>query len=163
MGRKILLVVLGLVVVGGVVAGVYAVGNRGKKVTPIASAPPVATPTPSPTLSAKPGERIAQLKAIGNVSGDGTAVRSFTAGHFLVRIQVALPDPPSGKFYEAYLERKTPAPVSQFSIGKLKQENGEWTLTLDQTRDASTYSSVFVSLEAADDKKPELKLLEGSF
>jgi hypothetical protein len=161
MNKNGILAFLGVVIIGG---GAFVAYYFLTKDTP-APAPvePVAvvTPSASPSPSGAPGERIAQLKPVGNVAGDGTAVRSLSNGRFVVKVSALLPEPPAGKFYEAYLERITPP--SQFAIGKLTKQGNDWVVTLDQTRDASAYTTVFISLESTDDKKSEQRLLTGSF
>lgn len=121
---------------------------------------PVATASPSPTLSPNPGERSAVLRPVGGTSGEGVAVRTV-GNEFSVRVTAQLPEPRSGSFYEAYLARTEPA--AQFSIGRLQKVGEDWVVTLTQARDASAYGTLFVSLESADDKKPEQKVLEGAF
>jgi hypothetical protein len=160
MNKNGILAFLGVIVIGG---GAFTAYYFLTKDEPAAPVEPVAvtTPSASPSPSGAPGERIAQLKPIGNVSGDGTAVRSISSGRFVVKVSALLPEPPAGRFYEAYLERSTPP--SQFSIGKLTKQGSDWVVTLDQARDASAYNQVFISLETADDKKPEQRLLTGSF
>lgn len=157
-----LLLAAGIVVVVGGTAAAYLYINRPDP----APAPTVlATPTPSPTIS--PGFRprgnaqTTQLKAVGGYSGEGEATRGTSGGRFSVSLTVQLPDPGPGKFYEAWLERKTP--FATFSIGKLTKEGDAYALRFEQARDASAYDNLVVTLETADDKKRETSVLEASF
>lgn len=160
MNKSGLLTFLSVVIVGGAAFGGYVLLTRDAP-APAPVSPIALTPSASPSPSAGPGERLVQLKPQGNVAGDGTAVRSLSSGRFVVKVNALLPDPPAGKFYEAYLERLTPA--ARFPIGKLTKDGNDWTVTLDQPRDASAYTTVFISLEAADDRQAEQRILTGSF
>lgn len=161
MNKNGILAFLGVVVIGGGAFAAYYFLTKDKPAPAPVEPISVVTPSASPSPSGAPGERIAQLKPVGNVSGDGTAVRSISNGRFVVKVSALLPEPPQGKFYEAYLER--PQPPSQFSIGKLTKSGNDWVVTLDQARDASAYTNVYITLEASDDKQPEQRLLSGSF
>jgi hypothetical protein len=122
---------------------------------------PSSTPTPSPSSSLNPTDQVAALKPEAGITGSGEASRSVSPGRFVVTVTAELPDPGQGKFYEVWLIR--PTPEAEFSIGQLKKSGNRWVLTLDQTRDASAYTNVMVTSEAVDDKKPETKVLTGSF
>lgn len=160
MNKNGILAFIGVVAIGGVAFGAYLVATKDQP-APARVEPIAATPSASPSPSAGPGERLAQLKPQGNVAGDGTAVRSLSGGRFVVKVSALLPEPPVGRFYEAYLQRANP--TARFSIGKLKKDGNDWTVTLDQTRDASAYTNVIVTLESVDDKQPEQTILTGSF
>ncbi len=128
---------------------------------PVVIPEPSFTPTPSPSSSLNPTDQVANLKAEPGITGSGEASRSASPGRFVVTVTAELPDPGEGKFYEVWLVR--PEPAAQFSIGQLKKSGERWVLTLDQTRDATDYSNVMVTLETVEDKQPETKVLTGSF
>jgi anti-sigma-K factor RskA len=149
-----------VIVVGGAAAGAYFLTRPKPQPAPV-TVPVEETPSPEPTESLKPGQDVAPLKPIEGYQGVGEASRSVTPGRFVLTVSATLPDPPAGKFYEVYLVRKTPA--GQFAAGKLTKEAEKWVFTLDQARDASAYAEVLISLEAKDDKQPEIRVLSGTF
>ncbi len=162
MGRKVLIALLAVVVVGGVAAVVYAVANRSKPAPP--PPPIVKTPSPSPTPSPRllqAGEQVTSLQAVGGYGGDGTAMRMVRPNNFKLTVVANVPEPAPGKFLQAWLVR--PNPPAQFSVGKLTPKDGSFSVTLQQTRDASQYTTVWVTLESKDDNIPETRVLEGSF
>ncbi len=157
--KLVIAIIVGVLIVVAVAA--YFLLLKKPTPAPVVIPQPKFTPTPSPSSGLNPTEQVATLKPEAGKSGTGEASRSVVPGRFVLTVTAELPDPGQGKFYEVWLIR--PATESQFSAGQLKQSGNRWVLTLDQTRDASAYSNVMVTLETVDDKKPETKILSGSF
>ncbi len=163
-GRKInpkLLMALAVAVVLGLAAAtaIYFLGQSSPTPTPVAT-PVRRTPSPSPS-GLKPGQQVAVLKAASGYQGSGEAARSAAPGRFVLTVTAQLPDTAGGGFYQVWLVR--PSPFAQFPVGKLTKQGNRWVFTLDQTRDASDYRDVMVTLERTDDKTPETRVLTGSF
>lgn len=134
---------------------------------PVVIPAPKFTPSASPSSGLNPTEQVATLKPEAGKSGSGEASRSVLPGRFVLTVTAELPDPGQGKSYAVWLVR--PEPLAQFSAGQLKQSGNRWILTLDQTRDASTYSTVTVTLQTTGqdvsppNQVPGTKILTGSF
>lgn len=158
MNPKLVVAIIAAVLIAAAVAA-YFLLLRQPAPSPVVI--PLPSLTPSPSSSLAPTDQIATLKTEPGITGSGEASRSATPGRFVLTVTAELPDPGEGKFYEVWLVR--PDPAGQFSIGQLKKSGDRWVLTLDQTRDASVYSNVMVTQETVDDKKPETKVLTGSF
>lgn len=152
-------------VAGGVAAGYAVLNQRSPEPAPtpelLETASPSLSPSPETTVSTTGDEQQTELEAVGGYEGEGEATRSVEGGRFKASLSVKLPDPPPGKFYQAWLERKTP--LATFPIGRLVKDGEDWRVEIDQTRDATAYSNVIVSLESTDDSQRETSVLEGSF
>lgn len=157
--KLVIAIIVAVLVV--VAVAVYFLLLKKPSPAPVVIPQPKFTPTPSPSSGLSPTEQVATLKPETGKSGSGEASRSVVPGRFVLTVTAELPDPGQGKFYQVWLIRPTSA--AQFAAGQLKQSGNRWVLTLDQTRDASAYSNVMVTLETVDDQKPETKILTGSF
>ncbi|MEA1909751.1 MAG: hypothetical protein U9M89_01880 [Patescibacteria group bacterium] len=109
---------------------------------------------------------MADLAAVGDFTGSGTAYRGFNETGFNHSVDAQLDAPEEGKFYEGWLVYQD-LELEFFSTGKLELgEDDNYHLTYQQDEDASDYPKVVITLETeADglDGNPEAHVLEGSF
>ena len=162
MNPKVVALIVAAVIILGLAAAAWYFFLKPKPATPSAVIPVATeTPSPSPSSSLKPGDQVAVLKPESGQQGSGEASRSVTPSRFVMTVTAQLPNPPAGKSYQVWLVRKTP--FAQFPAGNLAQSGGRWVMTLDQTRDASPYSEVVVTLEATLDTQMETRVLTGAF
>ncbi|MBI2012251.1 anti-sigma factor [Candidatus Daviesbacteria bacterium] len=123
------------------------------------------TPQPTTTSEVVNKEQKAELKAVGNYSGSGTASRNFENGVFTHTVTANLADPAQGKFYEGWLVDKEPT-LRFFSTGKLNKEGGVYKLTFTANQDYPEHNDVVITEETESlglDGKPEAHVLEGNF
>lgn len=73
-------------------------------------------------------------------------------------ILVDAPDPDTGFYYEAWLEKES----GLVSLGKLKIAKGGWLIEYDKSKNVGS-TKVIISLEEVNDNKVEKRILEGSF
>lgn len=135
---------------------------------------PVETPTPTPEAKIEEKfnyeipedvNRIELLDVTGG-TGRGIATRVYKDGKFEHVILADLEDPKDGEFYQGWLTTKGKEGEVGFSYvktGKLRMAKGGYLLEFESSRDYSSYSQVWVTLEKVDDNKPEKHILEGSF
>ncbi len=107
----------------------------------------------------------AELLAVGDYRGSGSATRSFDGTTFAHTVSASLNDPPAGKFYEGWLVDKEPT-LTFFSTGKLTKEGNVYVLTFTAPQNYPEYNTVVITEETESmglDDKPEVHVLEGSF
>lgn len=156
--KKALIGLVAVVVLGG--AGYLVLASNANQPEPV-SVEPTPEVTATPTPSARPGLQTTDLKPSRDAVGEGTATRLVINGRFEHNLSATLPDPGQGKFYAGYLARQSPP--AYFYTGKLQKEGDKYILNFQQSRIPTGYDQVIVSLEAADDKKIETRVLEGIF
>jgi hypothetical protein len=135
---------------------------------------PVETPTPTPEVKLEEkfnyeipedSNKIDLTDVSGGVSR-GIATRSYKNGRFEHVILADIPDPDKGYFYQGWLTTKGKEGEEGFSYvktGKLRVAKGGYLLEFQSSRDYTSFSQVWVTLEKTDDTKPEKHILEGSF
>ncbi|MDP9212079.1 MAG: anti-sigma factor [bacterium] len=163
--RLIVTLIVGVVVLAAAAVGAYAVlgtgGDDGVEEEVVEGPVTVGTPTPTATTALSPAQQVAVLAPQPGQEGSGEAARMAAEDRFVLAVSADLPDPKDDAFYEVYLTQ--PEPLSQFAAGRLYKVGERWVMTLDQTRDASAYAQVSITLERKDDDKPEEAVLTGSF
>lgn len=109
-------------------------------------------------------ERIS-LTDVSGGTATGLATRKFDSGRFFHSALAALPDLGPGTFYEGWLARDVEGEegYSLLNTGKLRRSKGGYLLEFLSDQDLSDHSQVVITLESADDGKPETHILEGSF
>lgn len=88
------------------------------------------------------------------------ATRAYENGDFELTVLADLPDPESGKFYQAWLNT---GDGQMLSLGKLTMAKGGWLVNYHSKTDQSEYNEVIVTLESTLDNTPEERVLSGSF
>lgn len=101
-----------------------------------------------------------ELKPTKPSDSFAAATREFEDGQFTLTILADLPDPESGKIYQAWL---TVGDGQQLSLGTLRQAKGGWLLEYTSSTDYSAYNDVTITLEKTLDNTPEEVVLRGSF
>lgn len=163
MNPKVVGLIIAIVVLLGIAAAVWFFFLRPSEPEASSTPLPVETidVTPSPTASLNPGDQVAVLRPEQGQSGGGEASRSVSPGRFVLTVAAELPDLEAGKSYQVWLVRREP--FAQFPAGNLSKSGNRWVMTLDQTRDASEYAEVVVTLESTLDTQPETRVLVGTF
>ncbi|MEX2209955.1 MAG: hypothetical protein WD603_01655 [Patescibacteria group bacterium] len=164
--RLIVMLIVAIVVLAAAAVGAYALlgtggGDDGVEEEVIEGPVTVGTPTPTATTALAPGQQVALLAPQPGQEGSGEAARIANPDRFVLAVSADLPEPRGDAFYEVYLTQ--PEPLSQFAAGRLYKVGERWVMTLDQTRDASAYVQVSITLETQDDDQPEEAVLTGSF
>ena len=106
----------------------------------------------------------AQLRAVGEYTGSGTATRKWDGTTFLHTVSAAIGAPAEGKFYEGWLVR--PEPFEFVSTGRLEATDDGYGLTFVMERDFREHVNVVITEETEAnglDGIPEAHVLEGSF
>jgi hypothetical protein len=101
----------------------------------------------------------AELKAVDDGDGSAIATRKEEEGSREFAVLADLPDPETGKFYEAWLVKDD----EQVSLGGMRVAKGGWVLETTSTRDLGGFDKVVVSLESSRDNEIEDSVLEGEF
>jgi hypothetical protein len=163
---------VGVVVVLGVVLTFWLVGQRRTATTTkptqegryTPSSAPAEKPDIKDTQAAIENSRtLIDLRDVSGQGRSGSATRSSDGTTFLLTISAQLPGPEAGRYYEGWLlsSRETPA---ELSVGRLFQADpGVYALVFSSERSLYGYERVTVTLEVAEDGKPETYILEGSF
>src|SRR3972149_15484 len=107
----------------------------------------------------------AELKDTSGGSASAIATRKFENNRFELSILADMPDPSTGKFYQAWLTKggRDREEFSQVSLGRLILAKGGWMLNYSGDKDYSDHAKVIVSSEGVSDATPEQIILEGSF
>jgi hypothetical protein len=107
----------------------------------------------------------AELTDVTGGNASAIATRKYEDGTFTFSVLADLPDPESGKFYEAWLVKGEEGDEDYdiLPAGKLSVAKGGWTLTYTSKTDYSDHNRVLVSEEEVNDGVPETHILEGSF
>ena len=98
----------------------------------------------------------ANLQGLG---GSGIATRDVMATPRDVMVLADLPDPETGKFYEAWVSNGTDTKL----LGRLASAKGGYLLDANISSSLESYNQVVVSLESVDDNNIEQAVLRGSF
>ena len=101
------------------------------------------------------------LKDVTGGTGTGLATRKWAGGTFTHSVLAGLTDPEKGSWYESWLVGEEPSDF--IYTGKLRMAKGGWVLDYTSKTDLTDHRKVMVTLEKVDDRKPETKILEGSF
>lgn len=101
-----------------------------------------------------------ELKPLTLSSSFAAATREYVNGQFSLAILADLPDPETGKLYQAWL---TVGDGQQLSLGKLHEAKGGWLLEFSSSIDYSKHNDVAITLESTLDNTPEEVVLRGSF
>lgn len=161
-------IVIGFIVLVFLIVGVLWIRNaRNKKVASL----PVPTPNIADQISKIFNYQIpadankADLKDVTGGNGSGIATAKFANGSFTSTVLVDLPDPVSGKFYQAWLIRGNSgdANYSIISLGVLRAAKGGFLVDFQSAKDYSDYKNVVVSIETGTVYGPTSHVLEGSF
>ena len=103
----------------------------------------------------------ANLVAVGDYTGSGTATGSYEDGKYMHNVVADIGDPAEGKFYEGWLA----GGFGFISTGMLEKEGDKYVLEFTSDKDlTSKYSKVVITEETlADglDNKPEAHVIEG--
>jgi len=123
----------------------------------------VLAPSPSPSPAPRHTEK-AVLKDVSGGYGVGLATKTVIGDEFIFSVSAQLSPPPDGKFYEAWLVKRTPEP-DVIPIGKLMNSETQhlWETTLRTLLEYSEYRQVSITLEKEDDNVPEKTILRGTF
>ena len=107
----------------------------------------------------------AELKDTSGGTASAIATRKFENNKFELSILADMPDPSTGKFYQAWLTKgeRDSEEFSQVSLGRLILAKGGWMLNYSGDKDYSDHAKVIVSSEGVSDATPEQIILEGSF
>jgi len=107
----------------------------------------------------------AELKDVVGGTGSAVATRKFENNTFTHSVLADLPDPESGKFYQAWLVKGNLGEegYAQVSTGRVVMGKGGWKVDYKSQADLSENNKVVISLETRDDNTIETKVLEGSF
>lgn len=156
-----------LVIGGGVLLVIIAIvlfiqGRRNDL-----SVPDEASPTPSISETEQSMEDQFRVDIPDNVdkaslqglSGSGIATRDLMTTPADVTVLADLPDPDSGKFYEAWVGNGTDTKL----LGRLRVAKGGYLLDANLSSSLSSYNKVIVSIESVDDNNIEQTVLQGSF
>ena len=130
---------------------------------------PTTTPAPTPKIEDKIEDSFkvnipedvdkVELKDLTGKGVSALATKKFANKKFESMVLADLPDPDSGKFYQAWLVKDT----NYVSMGKMRVAKGGWISEFQSSTDYSSYKKVVVSLETKFDQTPEEIILEGTF
>lgn len=149
--KRDVLVGLLILIVLGVVIYMFARPNVPKTALTIPTPRPIEVIEDKFNLQIPDNVEKTELNDVSGGTGSGIATRN--------EILVDLPDPETGKFYQAWVEDTN---GNQISLGKLTMAKGGWLINYNSALYPG-YNKVIVSLEIGFDKKIETKVLEGSF
>lgn len=110
-------------------------------------------------------EAVAELAAVEDYTGKGTAMRIYANSIFILTISADIADPAEGKFYEGWLVKKDPE-LTFFSTGRLTLQNNRYSVNFRENTDYTDYNEVVVTEETESlglDDNPETHVLEGAF
>lgn len=102
----------------------------------------------------------AELKDVSEGDGSAIATRKVTDNKTEIAVLADLPDPETGKFYEAWLVKDS---VAGIKLGGLRVAKGGWVIEKTSTNDVGDYKTVVVSLEEKRDNTLEKPILKGDF
>lgn len=106
-------------------------------------------------------ERV-NLRDVSGGEGAGVATRrEEESGEVTQSLLVALPEPESGSFYEAYLTSESNE--EPLYLGKLRSVKGGWMLDYSLSESDAGYTTIQVTHEQTDDRQPEEVIMEGAF
>lgn len=109
----------------------------------------------------------ANLAAVGNYEGNGTATRAFEDGTFTHTVVASLAAPASGTFYEGWLVMAAADEPQFFSTGRLTlARDGSYALTYTADQNYPNHTMVVITEETTAnglDGQPEAHVLEGEF
>ena len=158
--KKYLFIVL---IVGTLAAGLYLYQGDGKDAT-TDDQPDSMTHEESDAPAEETDVESADLNAVGDYSGSGTATRQYEGSTFTHTVTANIGAPAEGKFYEGWLVRKIP--FSIVSTGKLEKNSNGYALSFTSADDLNSHSGIVVTEETESmglDGKPEAHVLEGGF
>jgi hypothetical protein len=107
----------------------------------------------------------AELRDANDGDGSAIATRKMENNTFTHSVLADLPDPETGKFYQAWLVRGEEAD-EDYSIvltGRMQVAKGGWVLEYSTTQNLEDHNRVLVTLESVNDQKAEDVVLEGEF
>ena len=153
---------IGIVVLIGIAAVVFFIQNRQPEVAPIDA-------TPTPSLEERQQEMedrfrvdipddVDKANLEGN-GGSGIATRDGQEVGSSVTVLADLPDPESGKFYQAWLRKDGELE----SLGVMSVVKGGYLLDSSLRESGVSYNDVVITLETTLDDNPETIILQGSF
>ncbi|MBI2430601.1 MAG: hypothetical protein HYV39_01135 [Candidatus Levybacteria bacterium] len=153
--------VIGVIIYGGVYYFFLRPGSGYK----LPYSPPTEQSFPFVGQEKEAALETAELLAVGEYKGSGSATRSFDGTTFTHKVSASLNDPPAGKFYEGWLVDKEPT-LTFFSTGRLTKEGDMYVLTFTSSQNYPEYNTVVITEETESmglDGKPEAHVLEGFF
>lgn len=120
------------------------------------------TSQPAQPVSERTKVATAELRAVGEFTGSGTAERWEQDGLYMLEVIAELDQPPEGRFYEGWI-----VGPSVISTGMLTDEgSGQWSNSFQSGESLFSYNKIIITLETSAnglDDIPEDHALEGSF
>lgn len=106
-----------------------------------------------------------ELKATGDGDGFAIATRRTENGNFIHNILADLPDPETGRVYQAWLVRgeEGDEDYNIVATGRMRIAKGGWVLEYQTTRDLEDHNKVLVTSERSGEQRAENVVLEGEF
>jgi len=102
------------------------------------------------------------LKDVSGGDAAGVATRKEEGNAVTQSVLVSLPEPEAGQFYEAYLMGASEEAEPMY-LGKLRSVKGGWMLDYELSQESLELSTIKITRETLDDRKPEETVLEGTF
>lgn len=161
-------ILIGIVILILVLVGIYLIRKPRTTI-------PAPTPTPISNFEQKMKEQFnftipddverVDLVDITGGESSGIATRKVENGRFIHTVLADLPDPARGYYYEAWLVRgkQGDANYAMISTGAMRLAKGGYLLEFESVTDYSDYKGVVITLERANDRRPEKVILQGSF
>jgi hypothetical protein len=106
-----------------------------------------------------------QLRDVAGGDAYGLATRTMENKTFVHNILADLPDPETGRVYQAWLARgeEGEEDYDLVATGRMRIAKGGWVLEYRTSRNLEDYNRVLISSERAGEQSGENLVLEGSF